>query len=481
MDSTKPTNGQSSVQSAPVNVASELEHVTQEMYKKNAELFHTNKTLSILQKINTIILSSVTDLRQVSSQVAEVLISDAEFKRVSIFVVRDHEGLVKLSSSGGEAVKRAEFLVKRSFPSEFIPVEHKNNILIRALESRQLQIASSYQEVLFPDYTSNEALLIQQTLNVHSIFAYPLIVRDEVIGVMAIGLGEDAGGVSAQEQDLMGRLVGVIGIAVDNALLYKKIQDANTQLKELDKLKDEFVSLASHELRTPMTIIKSYVWMLLEKKAGEINDKQKEYLEKTYHSTNRLIDLVNDMLNVSRIESGRMSIEAKEVDMIQLIAETMAEVKTRAQELGINLSLQNDENHVIAVCDPGKIKQVLINLVGNSLKFTPNGGSISISIFDNVPVGMVRITVSDTGKGINPEDLTKLFQKFNMVGNSHLIKNKDQGTGLGLYLSKAIVELHGGEIKAASEGEGKGSQFSFTLPKSISSTKPVEPAVSGTR
>jgi len=481
MDPTKPANGQTFQGDKPVNVASELEHVTQEMYKKNAELFHTNKTLSILQKINAIILSSVTDLRQVSAQVAEVLISDAEFKRVSIFVVRDREGLVKLSSSGGEAVKRAEFLVKRSFPSEFIPVEHKNNILIRALESRQLQIASSYQEVLFPDYTSDEALLIQQTLNVHSIFAYPLIVRDEVIGVMAIGLGEDAGGVSAQEQDLMGRLVGVIGIAIDNALLYKKIQDANIQLKELDKLKDEFVSLASHELRTPMTIIKSYVWMLLEKKAGEINDKQKEYLEKTYHSTNRLIDLVNDMLNVSRIESGRMSVEAKEVDMIQLIAETMAEVKTRAQELGINLTLQNDENHVIAVCDPGKIKQVLINLVGNSLKFTPSGGSISISILDNSPIGMVRITVSDTGKGINPEDLAKLFQKFNMVGNSHLIKNKDQGTGLGLYLSKAIVELHGGEIKAASEGEGRGSQFSFTLPKSISSVKPVESAVSGTR
>lgn len=481
MDPTKPATGQTVQGNNSVSVASELEHVTQEMYKKNAELFFTNKTLSILQKINSIILSSVTDLRQVSSQVAEVLISDAEFKRVSIFVVRDHEGLAKLSSSGGEAVKRAEFLIKRSFPSEFIPIEHKNNILIRALESRQLQIASSYQEILFPDYTSDEALLIQQTLNVHSIFAYPLIVRDEVIGVLAIRLGEDAGGVSAQEQDLMGRLVGTIGIAVDNALLYKKIQDANIQLKELDKLKDEFVSLASHELRTPMTIIKSYVWMLLEKKAGEINDKQKEYLEKTYHSTNRLIDLVNDMLNISRIESGRMTVEAKEVDIIQLISETMNEVKARAQELGINLTLKNETDQIIAVCDPGKIKQVLVNLIGNSLKFTPQGGSISLKVLDNSPVGMVSIAVSDTGKGINAEDIKKLFKKFNMVGSSHLIKNKDQGTGLGLYLSKAIVELHGGEIKAVSEVEGKGSEFSFTLPKKVATTVSVESAVSGIR
>lgn len=460
-----------------VNVASELEHVTQEMYKKNAELFHTNKTLSILQKINSIILSSVTDLRQVSAQVAEVLISDGEFKRVSIFVVREKEGLVKLSSSGGEAVKRAEFLVKRSFPSDFISIDNKNNLFIRALDSRQLQIASSYQEVLLPDYTAEEALLIQQTLNVQSIFAYPLIVRDEVIGVMAIGLGEDAGGVTPQQQDLMGRLVGVIGIAIDNALLYKKIQDANIQLKELDKLKDEFVSLASHELRTPMTIIKSYIWMLLEKKAGEINDKQKEYLEKTYHSTNRLIDLVNDMLNVSRIESGRLTIEAKEVDLMQLIAETVNEIKTRAQELGVNLEIKNQEGAIIAVCDPGKIKQVLINLIGNSLKFTPSGGNVAVSVEDNVPVGMIKVTVTDTGKGISSDDLSKLFQKFNMVGSSHLIKNKDQGTGLGLYLSKSLIELHGGEIKAASQGEGKGSEFSFTLPKSVSSGVPEKSVV----
>lgn len=243
----------------------------------------------------------------------------------------------------------------------------------------------------------------------------------------------------------------------------KLLENANQRLKEVDKLKDEFVSLASHELRTPMTVIKSYVFMLLNKSAGDLNDKQKTYLERTLSSTERLINLVNDMLNVSRIESGKLTIEPVPADIGKLVSDVVTEMQTRASEMGVNLIYAAPKSPLISNVDIDRIKQVLINLIGNSFKFTPRGGVITVDVSQsgNDPA---LIKVSDTGKGLSSSDMGKLFQKFSMISNSKLTKDKGQGTGLGLYLSKSLVELHGGKIWVESEGEGKGSTFSFTLP-----------------
>lgn len=447
-----------------ISLSTELEHVTQEMYKKNVELSVTNKTLSILQKINAIILGSVTDLKQVSQQVVELIVSEGDFKRASIFIVRKEEGLVKLASSEGEAVKRAEYLVKKHFPSDKISLDNTNNLLVKVVNMPRLQITNNCYEVLNPEFTQEEAHIIQETLNIRTVLVYPLVIREEVIGVLSIGVGEDAAQISEYELDLMNRLAGIIGIAVDSSLLYQRIQDANERLKELDRLKDEFVSLASHELRTPMTAIKSYVWLLLYGNMGVISEKQKTYLERTYTSTERLINLVNDMLNISRIESGRFTIATADIDVNKLINEVLLEVQARAQEIGVKLEYTKSNDILTAKADEDRIKQVLINLIGNSIKFTPKDGVVTVmAIRDNQ--GFIKISVKDTGRGLSAEDIPKLFKKFNMVGNDHLTKERGQGTGLGLYLSKSLVELHGGKIWVESEGLGKGSTFSFTLPE----------------
>ena len=243
-----------------------------------------------------------------------------------------------------------------------------------------------------------------------------------------------------------------------------QLKNANERLKGLDRLKDEFVSLASHELRTPMTIIKSYLWMLLEKGGTTLSDKQKMYIDRAYTSTQRLIDLVNDMLNVSRIESGRLSLAIKPIDIAELVNTVCTEMTPKAQEQKINLTFEKPQSVLPKVqTDSGRIEEVIINLIGNSLKFTPVGGTIKISITHNPVDKTETITVADNGSGISTEDLPKLFQKFGMVGSDYLIKKNSQGTGLGLYISKSIIELHGGKIWAESEGEGKGSKFSFTL------------------
>jgi len=245
--------------------------------------------------------------------------------------------------------------------------------------------------------------------------------------------------------------------------LSDQLVEANSKLQQLDHLKDEFVSLASHELRTPMTAIKSYLWLFLESKNLPLNDKQKTYIERAYQATDRLITLVNDMLNVSRIESGRMNINLKPFNMVKLINEVTDELKPTAIKQKISLNIEIDELNLPEVtADQNKIREVIINLIGNSLKFTDENGKITIKLFKQKDSMVIQI--KDTGKGIKAEDMPKLFHKFQTVGSNYLTKNNSQGTGLGLYLSKSIVELHKGKIWAESEGEGKGSIFSFTLP-----------------
>lgn len=308
----------------------------------------------------------------------------------------------------------------------------------------------------------------------------PLIVHGEHIGFMLFG--EKATGDIYSDEDIS--MIEIItpeaAIAMQNSIAYDQIKkfnetlqdevnkatadlaDANEKLKALDKLKDEFVSLASHELRTPMTAIKSYLWLFLQYNKAQLDGKEKLYIERAYSATDRLITLVNDMLNVSRIESGRMNLLFKSVDLVQLTKEVFDELAPTAQKQGVLLHL--DENtetlpHVFA--DPNKIREVFINLIGNSLKFTDTSGKVVVKLTKEND--MITVHITDTGKGIKKEDLPKLFQKFGIVGNNYLQKQNSQGTGLGLYISKSIINLHGGQIWVDSDGENKGTTFSFTL------------------
>lgn len=248
---------------------------------------------------------------------------------------------------------------------------------------------------------------------------------------------------------------------IKNMQLRNQLLQTSQRFTELDKLKDEFLSLTSHELRTPMTAIKSYLWMALAGKGGALTEKQRYYLDRAYNSTDKLIKLVNDMLNVSRIESGRIAIELKNVKLDAFANDVITELTPRATELGIALSIICPAELPQVLADADRIKEVLMNLLGNSLKFTPRGGKVTITLAQND--GMVETKVADSGSGINKQDLPRLFRKFGIVGDNYLQKKNTQGTGLGLYLSKSIIELHGGKIWAQSEGEGKGTSFIFSL------------------
>jgi len=442
------------------NPAEDLSHITQEMYKKNSELNDRNKTLALLRKIDTIVLSSVTDPKLIAQKVTDLLV-EQEYRLVSLFYLKNFI-LYPLAISALENTY-LDKLGKDRLLTPPISFFDKENILVKTAETKSVHVVLDLFEIYKKNIAEKEAMDLQRNLGLKCMIIYPLVVRDDTIGIMVIGLPEVDIDIAPDKRSLIDRLAGVVGIALDNALLYESIQEANERLKQLDKLKDEFVSLASHELRTPMTVIKSYLWMLLYNKKTELDPKDKMYLERAYGSVERLIKLVNDMLNVSRIESGRLKLEMKDMDIVELVTTVSSELLPRARELDLNLYLDKPQEPVKKLNgDSDRIEQILINLIGNSLKFTPPGGSITVSVVAREKD--VLISVKDTGRGIKREDMHKLFQKFGMIGSAYLQKSQNQGSGLGLYLSKSLIELHGGRVHVESLGENKGSLFSFTLP-----------------
>lgn len=238
------------------------------------------------------------------------------------------------------------------------------------------------------------------------------------------------------------------------------LEQANQRLKDLDQQKSEFVSLASHQLRGPLTAIKGYASMLIDGDFGEVPAGPKEAMEKIYKSTQDLVVLVGDYLNVSRIEQGRMEYDFTIFDLQKLVTTVVSDLKPTIEtaHLTIDFDYNPSENYMVNA-DIGKIKQVIGNLIDNSIKYTPHGG-IHVWLARN-SAKKVLITISDTGVGIKPEVLPRLFEKFTRAPDAS--KTNIMGTGLGLYVAKKMIEAHDGKVWAESAGPGKGSSFFIEL------------------
>jgi PAS domain S-box-containing protein len=257
-------------------------------------------------------------------------------------------------------------------------------------------------------------------------------------------------------EDASGRVTAFLHVAKD--ITEKKRYEE--RLKELDTMKSDFVSSVSHELRTPLTAIKGSVDNMLDGLTGALNEKQTRYLVRIKSNADRLSRLINDLLDLSRIEAGKIELKPLRVDLGRLASDIAETMRPIAAEKLIDLDIASVAPGMTAWADRDKITQVLMNLIGNALKFTPPNGKVSVAV-ERDGDNCVRVSVSDTGPGIARGEAAKIFDKFYQIANAD--KQKTRGTGLGLSISKSLVEMHGGKIWMDSE-IGKGSTFCFTLP-----------------
>ena len=273
-------------------------------------------------------------------------------------------------------------------------------------------------------------------------------------------LGATTGSFAPEVVNLLQTFATQSALAIQNARLFREIEDKSRQIEAANRHKSEFLANMSHELRTPLNAIIGFSEVLGERMFGELNEKQAEYTDDILSSGRHLLSLINEILDLSKVEAGRMELELATFDLPLAIDNARTFVRERATKHGINLDVTVDERLGDFVGDERKIKQILLNLLSNAVKFTPEGGRIGIKA--RQADGSVEISVSDTGIGIAPEDQAKIFEEFRQVGADYA--HKVEGTGLGLTLAKKFVELHGGKIWVESE-VGKGSTFSFSLPE----------------
>jgi signal transduction histidine kinase len=326
---------------------------------------------------------------------------------------------------------------------------------------------------------------LKQVLNSQDIEAViKLTTQDELVGYLLLGSKKSGNMFSAQDRRLLNIIANELSIAVQNArnfeqiqefnlTLQKKIEDAthklrntNEKLKALDEAKDEFISMASHQLRTPLTSVKGYVSMVLEGDAGKITPRQEELLKSAFTSSQRMVYLISDLLNVSRLRTGKFVIEAKEIYMPDVVEGEVKQLEESAKNRKLKLVYKKPKNFPMVSLDETKIRQVIMNFADNAIYYTPAGGVIKIILEHDK--NSITYKVVDNGIGVPKEDAHKLFTKFYRAGNAK--KARPDGTGLGLFMAKKVVVAQGGAILFSST-PGKGSTFGFTFPLDKIATK----------
>jgi signal transduction histidine kinase len=290
-----------------------------------------------------------------------------------------------------------------------------------------------------------------------SLLAVPLLFETQIVGSLVVW-GREAGGFPQEIVELLQTFATQSVLAIQNARLFREIEVKSKELEVASQHKSEFLANMSHELRTPLNAIIGFSEVLTDRMFGELNEKQEEYLRDIYASGTHLLSLINDILDLSKIEAGRMELELTDFDLPTALDNALTLVRERAGRRGITLQTMVDARLGEVRADERKIRQVVLNLLSNAIKFTPEGGRIEVAAVPKE--AFVEVSVSDTGVGIAPDDQEAVFEEFRQVVTAD---KKAEGTGLGLTLCRKFIELHGGRIWVKSQ-VGVGSTFTFMIP-----------------
>jgi signal transduction histidine kinase len=377
------------------------------------------------------------------------------------------------------------YIRETSYFSERIIGAHRKDPEIENLESLQTLAPKLHKKVhsIEPEPKNENEKELSAIMKKNGIEVLARIVNTldyEVKGIGYMLIGAKKSGSQYSKQDL--RIIEIISnelvIAIENALrfeeiekfnvtLQKKIDDAtkelkasNDKLRALDEAKDEFVSMASHQLRTPLTSIKGYLSMVLEGDAGKITETQKTMLGQAFFSSQRMVYLISDLLNVSRLKTGKFVIESKPVYLPDVVESELNQLYEGANAKNLKLLFTKPKEFSKLNLDEMKLRQVIMNFTDNAIYYTPSGGKITVELKETAK--SVEFTVKDTGIGVPKEQQHKLFAKFYRADNAR--KARPDGTGLGLFMAKKVIIAQGGSMIFDSK-EGKGSTFGFSFPK----------------
>jgi signal transduction histidine kinase len=434
-------------------IAIENVRLFQELQDRNGELRESLTQQTATSEILRVIASSPTDLQPVLNSVAENAARVCGANDAVIFLIKD-DVLWRAAVFGSLIM---------SIIGEAGPRVDCGNVPGRAVIERRTIHVHDLRAVA-DEYPGARGL----AQGVRTELSTPLLREGEPIGVILIRRTE-VRPFTEKQIDLLKTFADQAVIAIENVRLFQEIQNknrqlevANERLQELDRLKSDFVANVSHELRTPLTAIKGAIDLLLREVAGPLNEKQTHYLARVRSNTHRLAGLINDVLDLSRIEEGKIEFQAGLVSLAGLVREVVETLKPIASEKEIVLQASISDSSLLAWADRDKVMQVLTNLIGNAVKFASTGGCVTVSAtLDGAE--WVRVSVIDDGPGISQHEKDKIFEKFYQVAD--VGGAKPTGTGLGLSISKAMVELHGGKIWVES-ALNRGSAFHFTLPAS---------------
>jgi signal transduction histidine kinase len=448
----------------------EIEKLAKEKTAALKELEQRNKSLAALQRVSDIVLNEM-DMKAMSQKILDEIPAQLENCVGAFLSVVKGGHLVAYTLTTNNFTRKIYSLVGEDLEKYSYPIKGEFNGLHKALVEKAMVEGNSLEDFICPPISRAVAKTLQRVIGAKYMVALPLYASNEPLGVIMFVYKAEKSRLHERDLDIAKAITDDLSVAIQRAQAFQKLKDANEYLSQLDKMKDEFISMASHELNTPLAAIEGYLSMVLDEGMGKVDDRAREYLLRAYSSSKRLAELILDLLNVSRIEQGRLKMKFSQVSLVELAESVVHELQVKADSKKIYLKIEAEKNLPKIWCDPDRIREVIVNLTGNAIKFTEKGGvTIKISKAEG---DFIRVAVVDTGRGIAKEDQKKLFQKFSQIKRE---VDEHQGTGLGLYISKNFVELHKGRIWVESEA-GKGSKFIFEIPLLKEAPKQVEGAI----
>ena len=430
--------------------------LAKELYKKNLDLFNANRSLGLMQKLYQIMTGAFT-VEEVANHIIEAICKELDYDS-GIVVLKNKKKLQIVAATHSKLNNRVRELAGTSLGKiSFSPVDSKN-LLIKASSSGKKTSSTDFAKLWFPHIDENKLRNSKAASDLYSTVVLPIKFGNKVLGAFAIVSDRDLTNQSDFEKQILQRVTQVFGLAIDRVSLYQKLRFANKELKRLDKLKDEFVYIATHELKTPVTVMKGYIQMINTGMYGKVPKKILDALAEINEANNQLVLLVNDLLEISKSEVKSIEIKTQPAPLCTIVNEVIDNIDSLAQQKKLKITHSCPKSKIKVHANPDKLTEIINNLISNAIKYSEKG---TISVFHVVEDQYIITHVADQGDGISPKDQKKMFKRF---FRAEATSQKAPGTGLGLFITKQLVEKMGGRIWFTSK-LGVGTTFSFSLPR----------------